>query len=92
MGFACAISVINRSIKGRSGKRVFTDEERKRYACINRGEGNKAAKLTEKHVLHIKSLRGKYTRNKIAEMFGVSLSCIKDIFAGKTWTHLKGNI
>lgn len=81
----------DRSLKKRSGKRFFTDEERYKYSCINRGEGNNSAKLTEEQVVQIKSLRGKYTRKEIARQFNVSLSCIKDIFGGKTWRFLADN-
>lgn len=81
----------DRSLKKRSGKRFFTEEDRYKYSCINRGENNNASKLTEDQVKTIKRMRGKYTRVEIAKMFNVSLSCIKDIFGGKTWTYLKDN-
>lgn len=70
----------DRSLKNRSGKRFFTDEERYRYSCINSGEKNNSAKLTEEQVIQIKNLRGKCTRKEIAKKFNVSLACIKDIF------------
>lgn len=81
----------DRSLKNRSGKRVFTDEERFKYSCINSGEKNNSAKLTEKEVIQIKNIRGKFTRKEIAKRFNVSLSCIKDIFGGKTWKYLEDN-
>lgn len=81
----------DRSLKNRSGKRVFTDEERYRYSCINSGGKNNSAKLTEEQVIQIKNLRGKCTRKEIAKKFNVSLACIKDIFGGKTWKFLEDN-
>lgn len=81
----------DRSLKNRSGKRFFTDEELYRYSCINSGEKNNSAKLTEEQVIQIKNLRGKCTRKEIAKKFNVSLACIKDIFGGKTWKFLEDN-
>lgn len=81
----------DRSIKGRSGKRKYTDDERKRYSIMNRGENNNYSKLTESQVLEIKKLKGRFTIQNIADMYSVSKSCIKDIFGGKTWTFLKDN-
>lgn len=51
------------------------------------GENNPSAKLTSEEVDQIKSLLQdlNYTRQKIADMFGVSLSTIKRIKAGKAW-------
>ena len=82
----------DRSLKGRSGKRGYSDEEKARYSEMNKGEKNKFAKLTAEQVLQIKALRGTRTRNEIAAMFNVSLSCVKDIFGGKTWTFLKDDM
>ena len=81
----------DRALKNRSGKRVFTEEDRVKYSFMNRGEKNNSAKLTEEQVLLIKKLRGIYTKKELSEKFGVSVACIKDIFGGKTWTFLEDN-
>ena len=43
----------DRSLKGRSGKRIYTEEERKRYSILFRGENQTNAKLTEQQAIEI---------------------------------------
>jgi len=66
------------------------------YAFLNHtricfsGETNGSAKLTDKKVLEIRRLRKHEATPtiKLARLFGVTTSCIKGIFANKSWTHL----
>ena len=82
----------DRSLKNRSGKRTFTEKDRIAYSRMNSGEKNNSAKLTKEQVLLIKSLRETHTKKELAEMFDVSVSCVKDIFGGRTWKFLEGGI
>jgi hypothetical protein len=52
------------------------------------GEKNPRAKLTENDVRKIRGMRGKLERQEIADLFDVSLQCVKDILYGKTWRYL----
>ena len=79
----------DRSQKGRSGSRVYTDAERERYSTMNQGEKNNSAKLTEDKVREIKLLRGTMPRKAVAEKFGVTVACIKSIYGGYTWKRVK---
>lgn len=50
------------------------------------GERHKSAKLTEKQVLEIRADRG--NQRILAARYGVSLTLIEKIKAGKVWAHL----
>lgn len=54
-----------------------------------RGEENSKSLLTSKEVAFIKGKRYLLTYQFLANVFGVSRHCIKDIMIGKTWGHLK---
>ena len=53
------------------------------------GEKNPKAKLTNRAVLQIRSLKGKMTHRELGKQFGVSHSVINNIQNGKTWKHLQ---
>lgn len=53
------------------------------------GEKCNGAKLTNDEAREIKSLKGKMTQEKIAEMYGVSRQNIGDIHNGRRWAWLK---
>jgi hypothetical protein len=52
------------------------------------GEKNGQAKLTDKEVIEIRELKGKFSQQKISEMFGVSRQLISFIHLRKNWTHI----
>lgn len=55
-----------------------------------RGTTNAAAKLTDAQVLAIRNTpRGRGVRARLAADYGVSISLIKQIWAGTVWTHLR---
>jgi hypothetical protein len=54
------------------------------------GEGNPSAILTEEDVRQIKALAAE-PRAEVAARFGVSKSCLQDIYKGRTWTHVPGH-
>lgn len=81
----------DKALKNRAGKRVFTDEERQTYSLMNRGERSKTSKLKEEDVLHIIAMKGKISQRTLAELYGVSRSCIQGIHGGRNWTYLKDN-
>lgn len=54
-----------------------------------RGDRHPLAKLTERDVRTIHSLRGKKTQRELAKRFGVSLKQISDIQRGKSWSWLR---
>lgn len=56
--------------------------------CV-RGEKNANAKLTESDIIKIRSMKGKYSHGKIADMYGVSRPNISSILNEKTWRHVK---
>lgn len=62
-----------------------------------KGEKNPAATITEKEVIEIRSnytygkkskVAGQMTKKELAEKYGVTFGCIKNIVLGKTWKHL----
>ena len=53
-----------------------------------RGSKVNGAKLSEEDVRKIRSLRGRLTQAKIAEMFGVSRALIGYIYSGRAWSWL----
>jgi DNA-binding CsgD family transcriptional regulator len=53
-----------------------------------RGEDQPTSKLTTEQVLAIRRFRFKKTYREVAEMFGVSGSCIAAIQNRRTWKHL----
>ena len=56
----------------------------------NTGEKNGMAKLTEFKVMEIKALlaEGNLSQYKIADLFGVSRSCVLGIKLGRLWSHV----
>jgi hypothetical protein len=54
-----------------------------------RGEKIANAKLTSDQVRSIRSLKGKFTHQEIADRFGVSRTRITTIFSGRNWGWLK---
>lgn len=56
---------------------------------INRGVNNHECKLSEEQAMTAKACpRTRGSASRLAEAFGVSLTVISDIRAGKRWTHL----
>lgn len=62
-----------------------------------KGEKNPAATITESEVLEIRAnyifgrkakSKGDVTKKDLAEQYGVTVSCIKNIVLKKTWKHL----
>ena len=51
-------------------------------------KSNNTTKLNVKDVKQIKKLFSKYSMKEIADMYNVSLSCIKHIHAGHTWKNI----
>jgi hypothetical protein len=52
------------------------------------GERHRCAKLTAASVTFIRNVWGIFSHRELAQRFGVSLGCIKDIQAGRTWKQL----
>lgn len=55
---------------------------------VNRGSGNANAKLTAAQAREIKMSQGLYGVSELAKDYGVSKRTIRDIWEGRTWTHL----
>lgn len=51
-------------------------------------KSNNTTKLNVKDVKNIKKLFSKYSMKELANMYNVSLSCIKHIHAGHTWKNI----
>lgn len=76
----------DRSVKGRSGARSYSEAERERYRCEMMGSRNRSAKLSERDVLSI--LKDTRRSGIVAAAYGVSRSTIKTIRNGVSWPHL----
>lgn len=76
----------DRSRKGRSGARQFTDEDRRKYSDARRGEKNFTAKLTESQAIEILHAAG--AQSEIARRYKVSKSLVGRIKRGQSWSHL----
>lgn len=61
------------------------------FTAKTHGSRNGMAKLTEEDVRQMKRdyVPRKVTQRMLAERYGVSLACIKDIFQGNTWKHVE---
>ncbi len=57
-----------------------------------KGEGNHNSKLTDAVVRQIRAMHVPYKRTvsypKLAQLFGVSLTAVRNAIKGKTWSHL----
>lgn len=80
----------DRSLKGRSGKRTYSPEEKKRYSQLFSGENNSTSRLTNKQVEQIITLKGQYSYSQIAKMFNISKCTITSIFNGRAWNIVTG--
>jgi hypothetical protein len=52
------------------------------------GETHHSSKLSDKDVLRIRELKGKFSYRKLGQKFGVNHSSIKNIILRRTWKHL----
>lgn len=77
----------DRSTKGRSGTKVYTDADKANYSKIFRGSGNANAKLTDDLARQIKYAEGA-THKALAERFNVSASTVGHIRTGRAWKHV----
>ena len=55
---------------------------------LKKGEDHHSAKLTEKQVLEIRELAGKYYTFQLAIVFGISQQTISKIINCKIWKHI----
>lgn len=74
----------------RTGLFVFATPEKSVNKTIKRGELNGCSKLTESQIKEIreKFKPYKYTRQMLAEEYGVKATTIKDIILRKSWNHI----
>lgn len=80
----------DRSLKHRSGSRIFSDNEKERYSEMFRGEKNYNAKLTDKKALEIYNRTDK-SYNQLALEYGVSKSVVTNIKLKRSWKHIHGD-
>lgn len=52
------------------------------------GERHPMVKLSEKDVIAIRSMKGRYSLSQLSQMFGVGRANLSLIIRGKTWRHL----
>lgn len=78
----------DRSKKGRSGKRVYSDEDRSKYSDMNRGTKNRSAKHDESLIFAIKHEHKELTSSAVAKMYGLGYGYVWAIRAGKSWRHI----
>jgi hypothetical protein len=62
---------------------------RKRGGHKNLGEDNGQSKMTVEKIKKMRKLYGKFSAQKLSEMFGISQSQINDIKRGKFWNWVK---
>lgn len=77
----------DRSAKGRSGSRSYSENERARYSDMLRGEKHHGAKLTDQQARAIK-YRADVGCVKLAREYGISLTVVKHIRSGRSWKHI----
>lgn len=77
----------DRSTKGRSGKKTYSEAERLRYSEMFRGSGSWTAKLTEDQAREIKYCTSMGCM-KLAKIYNISTSVVKSIRSGKSWKHV----
>ena len=77
----------DRSKKGRSGSRIFTDDQRATYSKMTRGSANAVSKLTEEQAAEIKHNRS-MTNLETALFYGISKSVVSHIRTNRSWKHV----
>jgi group I intron endonuclease len=77
------------SLSHRIRKRNLPYVKRK-HTPLGIGSSHRLAKLTEEQVLQIVELVKTHTQKEVAEMFGVSRTCISGIMIGRLWAHITG--
>ena len=70
------------------GTRSQNQRDRVHHGTSSRGEQNARVKLSETQVLTIRKLEGRFTKSKIARMFGVGRTTIRNILSGERWGWL----
>lgn len=78
----------DRSRKGRSGSRQYSDEDRAKYSKMLSGEGNPAAKITESIARSIKYDHPELTGAEMARRLGLSKTTVNQIRSGKSWANI----
>jgi len=68
---------------------IENSADKEMHGTVLRGASQNGAKLTENDVREIRKLKGKFTYDVIAEMFGVSPGAISGVFSGRNWGWLK---
>lgn len=72
------------------GTYLDNKEDKHRHGTDQVGERNSQAELIRRHAKQIYKLKGKYTQQEIANMFGVSRQAVSDIQRGITWANVTG--
>lgn len=67
------------------GSYMDNHNDKYRDGTDQRGEKNSQAELTKTHAKQILKMKGKYTQQEIAEMYGISRQAVSDIHRGITW-------
>lgn len=80
----------DRSLKCRSGSRIYSEEEKNRYSKIFRGEGNANSKLTDKEAMEIYKRTDK-SYSQLAKEYGVSKPVVTSIKNRRSWKHIHEN-
>ena len=78
----------DRSRKGRSGSREFSDHEKRKYSDRFCGQNNPIAKLTDEQAKAIKYSHKELSNRQVAKLYGVSKAVASHIRAGISWRHI----
>lgn len=76
----------DRALKGRSGKRIFTEAELNEYSETRKGEATINAKLNNELVLYIRG--SEKSAYRLAKDLLVSKGTILNVRHRKTWNHI----
>jgi hypothetical protein len=77
----------DRSLKGRSGSRVFSDTELEAYSLRFRGAGNASAKLNDALALEIYN-DSSMSYSQLARVYGVAKCTVTAIKNKRNWKHI----
>ena len=71
--------------------RQKTERKRVNYEA-SRGERNTQAKLTSEEVLHIYSMKGRYSQRDIGRIYGITHATVGSIHLKKQWKHILADL
>ena len=78
----------DRSAKGRSGSRVYTQEQKSQYHERFHGQNNPISKLTDATARAVKYAHPDLTGRAVVALYGISKVTANNVRAGRSWQHV----